>query len=183
MIEFSWVTSTPGGPSTVSPQLAENGWEEEHATKFFKAEPSITEKGMKAVLCAARDLCTVTRTTEHYEKLWSGNPPIPTRVDPGISSTIDERIPNLQDQTDCKGHLYLVFLNHEIDHTAQHGLVMPLSAGIGRKTAALKIVAEHLSRDLKVIQQHYKRSRNYMYLMRQAGPGSLLELGSKVSHA
>ncbi len=70
---------------------------------------------------------------------------------------------------------------HDVSQMEDSGYLV-LSSGRGRKTAAFKSIAESLSVPISTVRDDYKRSRNYMLLLQEGGPGSLLNVGKDVSH-
>jgi hypothetical protein len=52
--------------------------------------------------------------------------------------------------------------------------------GISRQTIALSKTAKALSKPEKAVKADYRKSRNYMLLLKIGGPGLLLRIGSGV---
>lgn len=85
---------------------------------------------------------------------------------------------------DCAARLALTFVNHDIDHLSQDPKNLKdlnLGRGQKRKTGAVELLARASDTPLELLKSDWSRSRNYMHLLVQAGPGSLLEIGSSVS--
>ena len=84
-------------------------------------------------------------------------------------------------QYKCADRLSLILIAHDVEQILNLA-TLELSAGQGRKTAAFMAIAKSLSMPVKDVKKDYKKSRNYMLLLKGGGPGSVLELGSGVSN-
>ena len=120
-----------------------------------------------------------------YHGIWSGH-------EHGVfetSSPSDSRIVRLfrgrklidqeYQRFECAGRLSLIFLTHDIEVIKEGD--WKLSPGQSRQNAAVESIAEHLDVHSDEIRKEWRRSRNYMKLLEEYGPGSLLELGSGVN--
>ncbi|KAK6829263.1 hypothetical protein RU639_003204 [Aspergillus parasiticus] len=77
------------------------------------------------------------------------------------------------------GRLSLIFLTHDIEIIkAQNWKLAP---GQSRQHAAVISIADHLNVEPEEIKKEWRRSRNYIRLLEECGPASLLELGTGVN--
>jgi hypothetical protein len=118
--------------------------------------------------------------------LWGGKEQIFDGTETGSSGRLcrllrgRKRIRKGSDEYDCANRLSLLFIGNDVEYL-QTTSEKQLASGRGRKTIALETLAEDSSIPLATIKEDYKRGRNYMKLLAEAGPGSLLELGSDVA--
>jgi hypothetical protein len=126
---------------------------------------------------------------ESYEMLWSFKDGIFEGSEDGL-----ERFCRLQrgrrkimvrtTEYDCATRLALLFVNHDIDHLSKvpkKSKDPKLRRGQNRKTAAFQQLVAVSDTPLEVLKTDWKNSRNYSHVLAQAGPGSLLEMGSGVN--
>lgn len=77
------------------------------------------------------------------------------------------------------GRLSLIFLAHDVEAVKAHN--WKLAPGQSRQHAAVMSIAQHLGVDSDQIKREWRRSRNYISLLEECGPASLLELGTGVN--
>lgn len=77
------------------------------------------------------------------------------------------------------GRLSLIFLTHDVEAVKSHN--WKLAPGQSRQHAAVLSIAQHLNVAPEEIKREWRRSRNYIRLLEECGPASLLELGTGVN--
>ena len=80
---------------------------------------------------------------------------------------------------ECAGRLSLVFLAHDVEFIKSQD--WKLAPGQSRQNAAVMSIANHLDVEPDEIKKEWRRSRNYIKLLEECGPASLLELGTGVN--
>ncbi|KAJ5901788.1 hypothetical protein N7495_002316 [Penicillium taxi] len=77
------------------------------------------------------------------------------------------------------GRLSLIFLTHDVEIIKAQD--WKLAPGQSRQHAAVSSIAQHLNLNPEEIKKEWRRSRNYIRLLEECGPASLLELGTGVN--
>ncbi|KAJ5667306.1 hypothetical protein N7507_003170 [Penicillium longicatenatum] len=80
---------------------------------------------------------------------------------------------------ECAGRFSLVFLTHDIEVIKAQD--WKLAPGQSRQHAAVMSISKQLNVEPDEIKKEWRRSRNYVKLLEELGPASLLELGTGVN--
>ncbi|KAI9728913.1 MAG: hypothetical protein M1834_007171 [Cirrosporium novae-zelandiae] len=88
----------------------------------------------------------------------------------------DQNISDRSTEYQCAGRFTSIFIAYEVEQMALSRHLI-LAQGQGRKTAAYNKIAQILSLTADLVRARDKRSRNYIRLIQNGGPRSLLELG------
>jgi hypothetical protein len=127
---------------------------------------------------------------ESYEKLWSAKEDVFAGIETGPGGRLlrlqrgRKKMKQASTEYECASRLSLLFLSNDVDHilsTDVDELEMELSSGRGRRTVAFGKLAKSSCIPLDILKQDCGRARNYIQLLAEAGPGSLLELGPDVN--
>ncbi|CAG8980234.1 hypothetical protein HYALB_00009816 [Hymenoscyphus albidus] len=123
---------------------------------------------------------------QSYERLWSTKGKIFEGSETGPSGRLcrlqrgRQKIRQGNGEYECASRLSLLFLANDVDHIYSSNK-LKLSSGRGRKTIAFEELAESSGISLNTLKDDYKKSRGYMQLLAEEGPGSVLEVGSEVT--
>lgn len=88
------------------------------------------------------------------------------------------RLEDMNAKSTCALRLSLLIFSHEVDRIAATVPRAELSPGIGRKTVAMKKIAQCGMVELEKVKKLVKRRKNYHLMATIGGIGSLLEMGS-----
>jgi hypothetical protein len=125
-----------------------------------------------------------------YETLWSAREGLFDGTETGHEGWMcrlvrgRKRIKESRETLDCASRLSLMFAVQFVDYM-EKWMGLPLKSGqsgITRRTSACKAVSQDWGIELKKVIKYNQRSGTYFYLLDKAGPGILLELGSKVTY-